>query len=186
MTAVPVALIYLVEPWVLLLFLPAGSPSTPIAMHINAFVLWGFIPFGMAFIFAGVPISAPPFLLRAMLADLTDAQDLDGRRRGESAADTTGLNYAILTATQKLGYAIPVGLTYPILGLIGFDPTPGATNSSSAIEGLTFLFVFPPLLLGALAAWLIWRWPITAEVHARIRAELAQTAPNDAVRAEQP
>ena len=140
----------------------------------------------IAFIFAGVPISAPPFLLRAMLADLTDAQDLDGRRRGESAADTTGLNYAILTATQKLGYAIPVGLTYPILGLIGFDPTPGATNSSSAIEGLTFLFVFPPLLLGALAAWLIWRWPITAEVHARIRVELAQTAPNDAVRAEQP
>jgi putative MATE family efflux protein len=54
MTAIPVALIYLVEPWVLLLFLPAGSASAPIAMHINAFVLWGFIPFGMAFVLNGI------------------------------------------------------------------------------------------------------------------------------------
>ena len=54
MTGVPVALIYLVERWVLLLFLPAGSPSTPIAMHINAFALWGFVPFGMAFVLNGV------------------------------------------------------------------------------------------------------------------------------------
>ena len=130
---------------------------------------------GFAFILAGAPISAPPFLLRAMLADLTDAQELDRRHAGAPAADTTGLNYAILTATQKLGYAIPVGLTYPILGLIGFDPAPGAVNSASAIQGLSFLFVVPPFLLGALAAWLVWRWPITAEAHARIRAELTAT-----------
>lgn len=54
MTGVPVVLIYLVEPWVLMLFLPAASPSTAIAMHINAYVLWGFIPFGMAFVINGV------------------------------------------------------------------------------------------------------------------------------------
>lgn len=130
-----------------------------------------------AFVLAGAPISAPPFLLRAMLADLTDAQELDRRRRNEPAADTTGLNYAILTATQKLGYAIPVGLTYPILGMIGFDPTPGAQNSASAIQGLSFLFAVPPFLLGTLAAWLIWRWPITAQAHALIREELAATKP---------
>lgn len=132
----------------------------------------------VAFIVAGAPISAPAFLLRAMLADLTDAQELDRRRAGEASADTTGLNYAILTATQKLGYAIPVGLTYPILSLVGFNPTPGAINDSSAINGLTFLFVVPPLLLGMLSAWLIWRWPITAEVHARIREELIATRPS--------
>lgn len=54
MTAAPVALIYLVERWVLLAFLPPGSPSIAIATHINAYVLWGFIPFGMAFILNGV------------------------------------------------------------------------------------------------------------------------------------
>ncbi len=130
-----------------------------------------------AFILAGAPISAPAFLLRAMLADLTDAQELDRRRAGLASVDTTGLNYAILTATQKLGYAIPVGLTYPILSLVGFNPAPGAVNDISAINGLTFLFVVPPLLLGMLSAWLIWPWPITAEAHARIREELAATSP---------
>lgn len=54
MTGIPVLLIYLVEPWVLMLFLPASSPATPIAMHINAYVLWGFIPFGMAFVLNGI------------------------------------------------------------------------------------------------------------------------------------
>ena len=51
---VPVLIIFLADPWVLRAFLPAGSPSLPIAIHINSIVLWGFIPFGMAFIVSGV------------------------------------------------------------------------------------------------------------------------------------
>lgn len=128
----------------------------------------------IAFVLAGAPISAPAFLLRAMLADLADAQALDRMEASHAGGETTGLNFAILTATQKLGYAIPVGLTYPILELVGFDPTPGADNNAGAIAGLSFLFVVPPLLLGALAAFLVWRWPITAEAHARIRHALAR------------
>ncbi len=54
MTAAPIALIYLAEPVILRVFLPEGSGSIPIARHINAIALWGFIPFGVAFIFAGV------------------------------------------------------------------------------------------------------------------------------------
>lgn len=54
MTGVPVALIYAIEPWVLRAFLPGDSPSLAIAMHINAYVLWGFIPFGVAFILNGI------------------------------------------------------------------------------------------------------------------------------------
>jgi Na+/melibiose symporter-like transporter len=136
--------------------LPTGSPTAA----------------GLAFVAAGVPIGAPAFLLRAMTADLNDAQALDRQARG-GGAETTGLNFALLTATQKLGYAIPVGLTYPILGLIGFDPTPGATNTPSALLGLTLLFAIPPLLLGLAAALIVRGWPITADVHAGIRARLA-------------
>jgi putative MATE family efflux protein len=54
MTATPVVIIFLADPWVLQIFLPATSPSLPIAVHINAIVMWGFIAFGMAFIFSGI------------------------------------------------------------------------------------------------------------------------------------
>ncbi len=121
---------------------------------------------------AGVPFAAPSFLLRAMMADLNDAQQLDLRDGGTDGAETTGLNFAILTATAKLGYAIPVGLTYPLLAFIGFDPLPKAANSPSAIRGLELLFALPSAALAGLAAIVIWKWPITAEVHADIRNRL--------------
>src|SRR5690606_38910169 len=54
LSAGPIAVIYLIEPLVLRAFLPGGSPSIPIAIHINAIVLWGFIPFGVAFALSGV------------------------------------------------------------------------------------------------------------------------------------
>jgi putative MATE family efflux protein len=54
MSAAPVLVIYFADPWVLRIFLPATSPALPIATHINAYVLWGFIFFGMAFIYSGV------------------------------------------------------------------------------------------------------------------------------------
>lgn len=121
---------------------------------------------------AGVPFAAPNFLLRAMMADLNDAQDLDRQITGRSGAETTGLNFAILTATAKLGFAIPVGLTYPLLALIGFDPQPGAANSASAIRGLELLFAFPSAVFAGSAAAVIWKWPITAKAHADIRSRL--------------
>jgi len=67
MTAVPVVLIYLTEELILRLFLPAASPSNAIAIHINSIVLWGFIPFGMAFILSGIVRATgavwPPLLI---------------------------------------------------------------------------------------------------------------------------
>jgi Na+-driven multidrug efflux pump len=72
MTAVPVLVIYLADPYVLRTFLPATSASLPIAVHINSVVLWGFIFFGMAFIFSGVVRATgavwPPLL--AMIVSL--------------------------------------------------------------------------------------------------------------------
>jgi len=71
-TGVPILIIYLADPWVLRAFLRAASPSLPIAVHINAIVLWGFVPFGVAFIFSGIVRSTgavwPPLL--AMIISL--------------------------------------------------------------------------------------------------------------------
>jgi Na+-driven multidrug efflux pump len=53
-TGLPILVLQAVDPWVLLAFLKPTSPSLPIAIHINNIVLWGFIPFGVAFIFSGI------------------------------------------------------------------------------------------------------------------------------------
>jgi GPH family glycoside/pentoside/hexuronide:cation symporter len=126
---------------------------------------------------AGVPFAASAFLLRAMMADLVDAQTLDRAEARLPDAETTGLAYAILTATAKLGYALPVAFTYPILGLLGFDPVPGAANTPQAIRGLEILFIVPGFILSLAAAAIIWGWPITAEAHARIRERLQALSP---------
>lgn len=123
---------------------------------------------GMAL--AGLPYVAPAFLLRAMLADFSDAETL---RTGN---EQTGLFYALLTAVQKLGYAIPVGLTYPLLGLIGFEPALGTENSPEAVAALTFLFVVPPVTLAGLGGLLVRRWPIGADTQARNAEALAARA----------
>lgn len=120
--------------------------------------------FGIAavgMVFAGIPAVAPAFLLRAMLADVSDAETL------RSGQEKTGLFYAALAAVQKLGYAIPVGLSYAVLGLIGFVPKLGAANTPDAINGLLLLFVVPPVLLALLAVAVVHGWPIDAEVQAR-------------------
>ena len=53
-TAVPILILQAADPWALQAFLKSASPSLPIAVHINRIVLWGFIPFGVAFIFSGI------------------------------------------------------------------------------------------------------------------------------------
>jgi putative MATE family efflux protein len=53
-TGTPILILEVFDPIVLQAFLPATSPSLPIAVEINHFVLWGFIPFGMAFILSGI------------------------------------------------------------------------------------------------------------------------------------
>jgi Na+/melibiose symporter-like transporter len=128
---------------------------------------------GMAL--AGAPAVAPAFLMRAMLADVSDAETL---RTGE---ERTGLFYAALVAVQKLGYAIPVGLSYQILGLIGFVPKLGANNTPEAIAGLQWLFIAPPVVLAMLALLVVRGWPIDAETQARNAAALAGDDPAKAV-----
>jgi glycoside/pentoside/hexuronide:cation symporter, GPH family len=115
---------------------------------------------------AGLPYAAAPFLLRAMLADAADTDRL------ETGLDRNGLLQAVLTTTQKISYAIPVAILYPLLAAIGFNPAPGAANAPGAILGMTLLFVLPPVLLMGLAGWIFTRWRLDAAETARVQAAL--------------
>ena len=125
---------------------------------------WPVAALGMAL--AGLPYGAPALLLRAMIADIADAETL---RSGNAK---TGLFYAAGVAVQKLGYAIPVGLLYPLLGAVGFVATKGVGNSAEAIGWVTGLFVGVPVVLALAAAWVVRGWPIDAATQSATAAAL--------------
>lgn len=116
---------------------------------------------------AGLPYIAAPSLLRAMLNDVADVDRL------ETGLDRNALLQGLLTTTQKISYAVPVAVIYPVLSLIGFQPRPGAANSDGAILGMTLLFVLAPVALMLTAAWVASRWPLDRARHAEVQAALA-------------
>ncbi len=116
----------------------------------------------------GLPYIAAPSLLRAMM---NDAADVD---RLETGLDRNAILQALLTSTQKISYALPVAIIYPILSLIGFNPKPGDPNSEGAILGMTLLFVAAPVALMCAAAWVASRWPLDEAAHSRVREALAE------------
>lgn len=136
-----------------IVFLPEGN-------------LWVTIA-GMAL--AGVPYAAFPFLMRAMLADVIDADRL------ETGADQTGLYSAVLTTASKLSYAVPIGVIYPYLAWIGFNGAVGAANTPSALAGMTYMFAFAPVLFMGAAAVVAWAWPHDREAHERVHGALVAT-----------
>ncbi|KPF75790.1 hypothetical protein IP88_07010 [alpha proteobacterium AAP81b] len=178
--------------WLLVPYFAAGMLSAPVWVRVaratskHRTIVWALVGYAAAlsvtlvippgnftlallgFGLSGIPAVAPLFLLRAMLADLSDAETL---RTGK---DRTALFYAALVAVQKLGYAIPVGLSYSILAIIGFDPKLGQANSPEALTGLVIMFVAPPVLLSLLAALIVRGWPIDAEAQATNARALKQ------------
>jgi Na+/melibiose symporter-like transporter len=72
---------------------------------------------------AGLPYSAINLLPRAMMADVADLERLN------CGAERTGLLFALLIGTWKVGQALSVGLMLMALARIGFNPAPGTKNS---------------------------------------------------------
>jgi glycoside/pentoside/hexuronide:cation symporter, GPH family len=125
-------------------------------------VLVGAIGMGIA----GLAYGAPAFLIRAMIADVTDEDELlTGRRRA-------GLFYGLMLTTSKVGIALAVGVSYPILGAFGFDAALGVNNGDSAKLALSIMFIVVPALFNILMAVWVWRFPITPEVQAELRRQI--------------
>jgi len=125
----------------------------------NVVGLWAFT------IFYGAAYGAAPALLRSMMADLTDADEL---AVGEQRA---GLFFALLTTTNKLGAAIAVGLCFWVLEA-GFGFVDKAGNSPEAIHGLLITYCIGTALGLFLAYLPMINYPLTSKRHAEIRAQL--------------
>lgn len=114
----------------------------------------------------GIAYGAISLLTRAMTADISDEERL---RTGQ---ERTGLLYALLIGVWKVGQAVSVGGMFYLLSFIGFDPDAGAHNSARALIGVQTLFIGIPIVLSLCAAWVAWRYPLTAERHLEIRRQL--------------
>jgi Na+/melibiose symporter-like transporter len=131
-----------------------------------------FIPFGsvlaasIAHGITGTVLGAVSPLPRAMIADVSDVERLD------SGVDRTGIFFAVLIGTWKVGQALSVGMAFWALDFVGFSPAPGAVNGEHAMSGLITLYTLIPAALSLAAVLVIWNFPLTAERHAKVREEL--------------
>jgi Na+/melibiose symporter-like transporter len=113
-------------------------------------------------VLAGLPYSAAPLLVRSMMADVGDEERL------RSGVDRTGLLYAVVNGTVKLGYALAGGV-FLLLAWLGFDPkVPSAQGDTALIA----LYAVAPAALGLLVCAIILRYPLDATAHAEIRRQL--------------
>lgn len=113
----------------------------------------------------GVTYASARFLLKAMMADVTDVDRL------ESGRMQSGVFFSLLAMTEKIGLALAVGITYPILDGLGF--VAGGENTAEAKQGLILLFAIAPAVLHLCAAAILVRFPLGRADQRRLRAELA-------------
>lgn len=127
------------------LFLPPGEPLLTAGM----------------LIFLGVNVGSVTILYRAIMADVGDLDEVEtGQRR-------TGLFFSLLTFTQKTGAAIAVGSVFWTLDSIGFQSS--GENTPEAVRGLSYLFVFIPVVCNTMVVLLMWNFPITFEKQQELR-----------------
>ena len=104
-------------------------------------------------------------LLPSMLADVVDFDELAGGKRREGAFSST-FSYVL-----KLGTTITMVVTGPLVELAGFNARQ-ALQSSATLANLRLVFAALPAIASLLAALALWRYPLTREAMATIRARL--------------
>ena len=112
---------------------------------------------GIASNFAVVPVS--------MKADVID---LDRLQSGENRA---GVFFAAWSTATKLAMALGVGISMPMLEMLGFDPR--IANPPEQLFALRAWFSFAPPAFYIVAAAVLLGYPITRSKHREIQAQIA-------------
>jgi GPH family glycoside/pentoside/hexuronide:cation symporter len=136
-----------------------------ILMAIPAGLFW---PTFVSMFSVGFCGSAFIVLIRAMVADVADELRL------ETGQERSGILYALVTLTQKLGSSLAVTIIYPILDLVHFDPKPGAHNTPEALHGLVMCYVFAPIILVTIGSICMFGYKLDAKRQAEIRLGLQE------------
>lgn len=115
-------------------------------------------------IFLGVNVGIPSVLYRAMMADVCDYDEVKtGQRR-------TGLFFALLTLTAKVGSALAIGVVYFILDWIGFNAA--GNNTPETLSNMSYLYVSVPFFCNIFVTLMMWRYPIGLDEQKELRRQL--------------
>jgi len=117
--------------------------------------------FALGFLASGFPL-----LDRAMVADVGDAVRL------EQGKNRISLLYAMITTTQKVAGAASIGLSFVLLGLIGYQPKEGAMNTPGAVHGLELIYLITPVVFVMLGGACYIGYKLDSKRHGEIRAQL--------------
>lgn len=126
----------------------------------------GFVFYTVFAVIGGFASCSTELLPRAMMADISDEDRL------ASGADRSGMLYAMLLITHKMGQAVAIGIVFVILDLMGFEAKAGLGNGPLALNGILVLGAVVPAALYLIAAVIILSYPLTAQRHEAIRREL--------------
>ena len=100
-----------------------------------------------------------------MMADVTDLDAVEGGGR------RSGLLFALLAMTGKVGYALAIGIGFLLLDALGFDRR--RANADDPASALRYLFVLVPMFVHAVAAVVAWRYAFGEERQGAALTELA-------------
>ena len=175
----------------LLIYFLCGLAAVPLWLKLSfrfgKHRVWSWAMIGACLVFVCVPLLGPGdlvgFIIICVLtgfglgADLVlppsiqaDVIDLDRLRSG---SDRAGLYFALWGMATKLALALAVGIAFPLLEFSGFD-TAATAQPEPALDTLVALYSLAPVAFKLTSIALIWRFPITQDMQARIRRLIAR------------
>lgn len=116
------------------------------------------------YLMIGLAFGGRDLFMRSIMADVID-QD-----RVNVGADRSALYYSMLTLTNKVGSALAVGIIYPILDWVGFDPK--LANPQDILDAVRVVVAASPTLVSLAVAMIMWRFPLGREEQAALRAQI--------------
>lgn len=113
----------------------------------------------------GFAHSGLQFLIRSMAADVVDYDNV------ATGGQRTGLYFALLSITAKLGGAVAIGVSYPLLALVGFDAQGG--NSEETRLAFRMIYLTVPVTAMILAYFAIRGFGLNQAQQEALQAKIA-------------
>ncbi|MDI7862627.1 MFS transporter [Rhizobiaceae bacterium n13] len=122
--------------------------------------------FGAICIVTGILLGFDLVLPPAIQADVIDNDT------AASGAQRSGFYFGAWSLATKLSLAGAVGMVFPLLSMVGFEPG-DAANGTSALGALAILYAWLPILPKAVAIGLMWNFPIGEVEQQELRRRIA-------------